>query len=194
MLPYGSFVIHSVALPVLGIYFCCRATHNKDMMSLEIDSCPPHSFLFSKGATDVPIPCLGCGREGEAGWEVVTLHDGFFISCLPVQSPKSGQQNNCQPRGRFLELLPLSWKSQPGIEARKVTINISVGWTTPASWWHTTASPGLGWAADRDPQLSDGKLCCIMSTPSPWKATHMSQLNSWMPFIASWLGLTVYVL
>ena len=119
-------------------------------MLSEVDYSPPLRFLF---LTTILIFCLGSGGEGEPGWEVVTLVLASLYSVFSQFSlPKSGQQKSCQPRGRFLELLPLSWKFQPAAEARRITINILNGWTTPASWCQTTASQGGVWMPQPDPR------------------------------------------
>ena len=140
-------------------------------MILEIDSCPPLSFLSPKGATKVLFVCLGSGGEGKAGWEVVTLVLAFLYPVFSLSNlPKSGQQNSCQPRGRFLELLPLSWKCQPAAEARRISIIFK--WVdNPCQLVpnHSQLRRHLDGTA-RPSELPDGKLCCIMSTPSPHKS------------------------
>lgn len=63
-------------------------------MPLEIDACPPHSFLSSNRAAEVLVLRLGRTEEGEAGWGAVTLRvSSFMPGLLPVQSLSPSQAN-----------------------------------------------------------------------------------------------------
>lgn len=134
---FGSTVIHENCSHNVG-YFYYKGVSNKNIMPSEI----------ALSSTEVPKPeRLGEGKRkrGRLGsWSLPMLAPLCPVFSLPSLS-KSGQRKSCQVSGRFLELPPLSWKSRPAGEARRIPINISVGWTAlPADAKTQRALEGFG--------------------------------------------------
>lgn len=149
-------------------------------------------------STEVPKPeRLGEGKRkrGRLGsWSLPMLAPLCPVFSLPSLS-KSGQWKSCQVSGRFLELPPLSWKSRPAGEARRIPINISVGWTAlPADAKTQRALEGFGQHSQTlgTPRWQAGLP--LVNPPTKEEVIRMSQLNSWIPFLTVCLGSTLWIL